>query len=357
MCRPEQGDAAGSAVPSLSQQALAALVDKALKTPGIPEPPLRHEATRAEREAYLEATEPALELLAQIPRAKRDSPEKTSRLLLEDQSAQILAVSRMLAVELADAIDREDLIRAENAVKLAVGYADSVSQRSIPDWVGSGAVADSLSLGVQSVGNRLTDPMEVRLLETLRKLEEDGPNGELVRKSDAARVERWQTATAATTNPVPIESIPMIAGVDPDARVPNLEGLRAALADFAPEGTLEPTVLAAETLIASQHAIAYLQDPRGEVPAVDAARHPVAAFVMTLLNPTLRAASTLPQRRTENLRIVALTIRIANGSPPEALDLLGEIAWSPVSDMLFDYVQRENGFDLVRPRPKVDPTR
>src|SRR5688500_18957154 len=98
--------------PTLSKQAIVTLAAQSLTASGMPEPPLRNESTRAERKEYLAATQGALEQLRKVGSAKSEQRDPSARLLLDDRTEQILAVSRLLAVELADSIDRSDARRA-----------------------------------------------------------------------------------------------------------------------------------------------------------------------------------------------------------------------------------------------------
>jgi hypothetical protein len=106
--------------------------------------------------------------------------------------------------------------------------------------------------------------------------------------------------------------------------------------------------------MASQMAAAYLVDPRGPLPVIDGSRNPIAAFIFSILMPTVSPAPNLVVLRQENLRLLALTLKIAIAEQPVNVTSFGEAAMSPVSGLPFEYVPSEAGFDLVRPRAKVD---
>ncbi len=339
--------------PLLSREAIAALANASLQASGTPEPPLSAAATRASRRAYLDATEAALSSLARLPDAEQEKRSPTASLLLEDQSSRVLTISKLLAVELADSIDRSDAARAERTLRLAVAYADSVAVRSIPDWTASGAVSDTLAMGIRSVEPQLDDDLAGKLGDVLESLVNSGPNEDLVLAADAKRIRSWMDSIAASTESIRVESVPLIAGVDPDTRTPLASEYRDALALLAPDGMIPHDVMVAESRIAADLTAGYLNDPRGPVPSIDEAHHPISAFLLSILKPTITAAPDLANLRSENLRLIALTLKIAASGRPADLKTMGEVAVSPVSGMPFEYIRRESGFDLVRPRHKV----
>jgi len=337
----------------LTKQALASLTAQAVGSSGVPEPPLSRDSTREMRKEYLAATEEALASLAKLPKAPMEKSAQSAKLLLEDQSEQLLQISKLLAVELADAVDRAEPQRADDTLRLAIAYADSVAARSIPDWTASGAVADTLALGIKSVAGQLDEEMVERLTRVLADLETRPPLPESVLASDSRRILRWFDSVKANPDPVPVESVPLIAGVDPEARSRPSDEYMETVKKLAPLGRVPHDAMVVECGMASQLAAAYLVDPRGPLPVIDGSRNPIAAFIFAILMPTVSPAPDLLALRQENLRLVALTLKIAIAEQPVDVASFGEIALSPVSGLPFEFVPAEAGFDLVRPRAKV----
>jgi len=339
--------------PPTTKQSLAALAAQSLGSAGVPEPPLAHDATRLTRGEFLAATEVAFANLAKLPHAPVEEPEESNKLLLEDQTSQVLQISKLLAVELADAIDRAEPQRAGDTLRLAVAYADFVATRSVPDWTASGAVADTLALGIKSVSSQLDEDLVDRLVKVLQDLEKQSPQPESVLVSDSRRILRWFDSVKANPDPVPVESVPLIAGIDPESRTRPSDEFLAKVKKLAPEGKVPHSAMVVECGMASQFAAAYLVDPKGPVPAIDASLNPIAAYIYSILMPTMAAAPDLVALRQENMRLIAMTLRIAIAEQPVDLNSFGKAAISPVSGLIFEYVPTQTGFDLVRPRAKV----
>lgn len=355
-CAERARGSAKSTEPTLSKQAIVALVSQSIASSGLPEPPLRRDSTRTQRKEYLAAIQPALDLLKQVGRAKSENRPKTARLLLDDNTEQVLAISRMLAVEIADAIDRSDTDRTMAAIATASNYVDFVASRSVPDWLASATVADMLAVGVKSVSEQIDPEMADRIALEISKLEAKAANPAEVLRADSLRIEAWLDSVEHIEEAVTPESIELIAGVGPDARAANSNSFIEAVGKIAPGGVVAPDVFVAECRIAAEMVVVYLNDPRGPEPEVDSSRHPISAFLLTILQPTYSEASRLPQLRAENWRLLALTVKVAAADLPEDLSVMGELAISPVSQLPFEYVRRESDFDLARPRAKVGPT-
>src|SRR5688500_2280226 len=175
--------------PTLSKQAIVSLAGRSITTAGMPEPPLRKDSTRAERKEYLSAAQGALEQLKTVGAARSDNMPRSAKLMLDDQSEQVLAISRLLAVELADAIDRSDPRRALSAIQIASDYAKFVSSRSVPDRLASAAIADNLAVGVKSVAAQLDTDLADTLVKELSKLEAQHGDLERVLMGDANRID------------------------------------------------------------------------------------------------------------------------------------------------------------------------
>jgi hypothetical protein len=347
--RPMRGN------PPLDQAALSVLVADALNSSGVPDPPLRKTSTRAERRDYLASTEGALRDLAKLPHARLATSNAGNRLLPEDNTSNVLSISKLLGVELADSIDRSQPERAERAIRLAFAYADSISTRSVPDWVASGAVADTLALAVASVTDQMDEELAERLVLVTESLEKTPPNPDRVLMSDANRIGRWLESIEQFREDVPSETVPHMIGMDPSSRAFSSPEFRKAIESFAPNGQIPHEVLWAECRIAGEQVRTYLMEPRGPRPTVDGGRHPIGALVMTMLNPTVNAAPDLAALRNENLRLLALAIRLSSSPLPEEISSLGDIAHSPVNNLPFEYKRADGGFELVRPRVKAGP--
>jgi hypothetical protein len=274
-------------------------------------------------------------------------------LLPEDNTHEILLISKMLAVEFADAIDRSQPGRAAGAVQLAFDYADSVSRRSVPDWTASGAVADTLALGIRSVHEQLDEKTAEELLLKIAALEKSAPNPNISLVSDAKRIKRWLESIEANKRPVQPETVPHMTGMDPSSRAYSAPEFQKSIEALAPNGEISPDVFYAECRIAAEQAEIYLLEPRGPIPTVDGSRHPIGALVMTMLNPTVQAAADLAKLRQESLRLLALTVKLSGPSPPDDIGMLGEEAISPVSELPFEYRRTNGSFDLVRPRKRA----
>lgn len=339
--------------PVFTKQALAILVAQSLGASGVPEPPLARDSTRAMRKQYLTSAEEALENLARLPKAPHEYPKPSKQLLLPDQSAQILQISKLLAVELADAIDRADAQRADDTLRLAIAYADSVAVRSIPDWTASGAIADTLSQGIKSVAGQLDEEIVDRLGRVLDDLEKRPPSAQSVLASDSRRILAWYGSVRDNPDPVPVERIPLIASLVPESRSRPAEDYLEAVKALAPLGKIPHDTMVVECGLSAEVVGAFLKDPRPPAPTIDAERHPIGALMLSVLAPTFSAAPNLIALRAENLRVIALTLRIAAAEEPTDLSTIGDLAVSPVSGLLFEYLPTEFSFDLIRPRAKV----
>jgi hypothetical protein len=342
--------------PALSKQAIVALVSQSLTASGMPEPPLRKEATRAERKEYLAATQGALDELKKLGTAKTENRPRSAQLLLDDRTEQILAISRLIAVELADAIDRSDANRAVAAIRLASDYASFVSQRSVPDWLASAGISDTLAIAAKSVSSQLDSEMAGLLATELGKLESADADPDDVLLADATRMDEWLKAVETIDDEVSVESIEKMAGGRPDSRAASADALAEAVAVVARSGHVPPNIFIAESRIAVESVATYLREPRGPQPQADSTRHPIAAYLISFLRPTFSDAPRLRELHAENWRLLALTIKVAAADHPEDLSAMGELAISPVSKLPFEYVRRESDFDLTRPRARVDST-
>jgi hypothetical protein len=350
----ERAKGTARAEPALTKQAVVALVAQSLTSSGMPEPPLRKDSTRADRKEYLSATQGALEQLRKIGLAPSENRQPSAELLLEDRTEQVLAISRLLAVELADAIDRSDKVRARATVRTAADYGAFVSDRSVPDWLASASIADTLAVGVKSVATQLDSDMADAVAEELARLEAGKTEPSAVLLADARRIEAWFASAELIREPLTAEAIEKMAGARPDARAGRTDAFAKAVEVIAPNGLVPVETFIAEARIAVDAVATYLKEPNREQPTADSSRHPIAAYIISLLRPTFIDAQRLDELRAENWRLLALTVKVAAADLPEDLSAMGELAISPVSKLPFEYVRREGDFDLARPRPKVD---
>ncbi|MEO7454252.1 MAG: hypothetical protein ABIV13_05765 [Fimbriimonadales bacterium] len=339
--------------PTLSKQAIVTLAARSISSAGMPEPPLRRDSTRADRKEYLAASQGALDQIRKLAVAKDENRHRPAKLSLDSQNEQILAISRMLAVELADSIDRSDPGRALQAIRTASAYARFVSQRSVPDWLASAGVADALAVGVKSVAGQIDSEMAETLTTELTGLEAARVDPSNVLAYDSKRIRLWLAAAQEVDEPLSPESIQLMFGVTADTRATNSDSFLKAVEPLAPSGFVEPDVFEAECRIAAEMVCVYLDEPRGPEPSVDSIRHPIAAHLLSVLRPTFAEAPRLEALRAENWRLLALTIRIAASDLPDDLSAMGDLAISPVTQMPFEYVRRKDDFDLARPRVKA----
>lgn len=339
---------------AFTKQAIVALAAQSLTSSGMPEPPLRRDSTRAERKEYLTATQGALEQLKKIGVARSENRARSAKLLLEDRTEQVLAISRLLAVELADAIDRSDIPRAVATIRTASEYVAFVSERSVPDWLASATIADTLAVGVKSVAAQLDSEVADAIAGEVTELEARKAEPSVVLMADARRIEEWFVSVQSIHEPLNAEAIEKMAGTRSDARAGRTDAFAEAIKEIAPNGLVPVQTFIAEARIAVDTVATYLKEPRGEQPDADSQRHPIAAYIIAILRPTFVEAPRLDALRAENWRLLALTVKVAAADLPEDLSTMGELAISPVSQLPFEYVRREEDFDLARPRPKVD---
>src|SRR5207253_3099260 len=157
------------------------------------EPPLSPKSTRTQRQEYLLATEEALSNLRKLTSAPAARVVISPSLLPENRGDEILAISRLLAVDLADAIDRSNPGRAEATLRVAMRYADMVSCESVSSWVTAGAVSDSLAQGIKSVGRQLDSKMTDTLRRVIDEVDKKPPNSSKAIEGTMARMSAWQT--------------------------------------------------------------------------------------------------------------------------------------------------------------------
>lgn len=323
---------------------------KALEVPGVPDAPLSVTSTRDQRAAYLVATEEAYGALLKLDEAPGSPGLAAPQLIQSIDTNKVLLVSRMLAVNLADAIDRSDQARAELSVKTAIAYADTLAGSSIAEWLVSGTVADSLAQGIKSVGNQLDQPMANGLRSIIDKLQAAGPSEEAVIDDSIDRIENWRRKVAKSLQPVPVSQLILCAGGDPTGRATLSPSLEKELSVVAPDGKVPYNLMASEAKLVVDTAVSHLRSKEAQT-AIDPKLHPVAGLYWSLIRQSIEAAPDLAEIRRENLRMLSLTLRVLVAKMPDDLAAFGEDAVSPVTGMKFVYKKSNEGFELLRPRP------
>ncbi|MBA3726806.1 MAG: hypothetical protein H0W86_10225, partial [Armatimonadetes bacterium] len=291
-----------------NQPDLLASALEALRYPGIPEAPLSSTSTRQQRSDYLIATEAAMAHLIKLPGTRGGLMAHGPALIGPDRTTEILSVSRLLAVNLADAIDRSDPVRAEQILRIAFVYADAMSRQSIEEWLASGAVADTLAQGIKSVGTQLDSAMSDRLRGVIKELEGKGPSHMAVLDATAVRLTRWRMRLQRSSAPVKVGQLVHLVGGDPNGR-PNVNAeLAKSIEAFVGSDTVSAQVVREESKLVVASVLAHLRDGKTSL-ELDREAHPIAALYMSLIRPSLEAAAILPKVRHENLRLLSLTLR------------------------------------------------
>lgn len=333
---------------------LVAAAAAALKVSGIPEPPLAAESTRQQRQEYLVATEEALSTLRKLPAAGPDAPAVGDTLIPHDRTSEVLALGKLLAVELADAIDRSDAKRTEDALRLAFIYSDSLYKDSIAAACAGASVADSLVLGLKSVAGQLDSPLTTKLIETLDSIERHPPQPSAAIAESQNRIARWLKKVKAINESPKVADLLFVAGADQHMRLTSTPEFQKALKGLEVDGRIPADVLAKESELVVERVAEYLHAAgSGERPTLNSpelSAHAIAALYISVVRPSIEAAPRLGQMRLENIRILRLAIRILSADSPDDLSSFGEDAVSPVNQMKFRYTKTKGGFELERPR-------
>jgi hypothetical protein len=333
-----------------ADEVIVAAADK-LMAAHVPGAPLAPGVTRRQRSDYLLATEEALRLLKGL--ANAGPPRHVVSGFLEDRGStqRIIGIGSLLAVELADAIDREDTRRAFETVRLAYTYADCASSEGVADWEAAGAVSDCLVRGLKSLGTFLDAKFSAVLRQAVLEAGRGGPDPVAVIKLEVTRISSWQAATERVGD-VRVEQLLRSVG---SARRPS-PALVNALRRFAANGTISKDLISAESRLAAAVCERYaMGHGRVALAIPEAEKHPLAALYLEQIRPSIEAAPYLAQLREENLRMMALSVRLMEADPPNDLSAFGEDAISPVSGMKFGYRKLGGGFELIRPR-KLEKT-
>lgn len=347
--------AAPPPVVELSSDQLIAKALDGLKVPGVPDAPLSTTATRQERGEYLLATEAPRKSLEELLIAPVPNLQPSNTLLSADRTDEILAFSRILGVQIADAVDRGNADDAKKAFFIGFRYADLVSRTSVGDWVASGAVADGLCQGIKSAAKQLDSKTAAALRQAVEDLNAKAPDPGGTILETVNRIKSWAAHTGSSKEDVSAEQALMEIASNTSGRqlpTPAVEALKKRTAN----GVLSAAFRAKEVILAQVRAEEFLNGARSgstmQLRVPDPAVNPLAALYLSVLRPNIEAAPKLAEIREENLRLVALTVRIIAAGMPADLTAFGQDAISPVSGMRFEYKKSGDSFELVRPRSK-----
>ncbi|MCH8274505.1 MAG: hypothetical protein IH851_06930 [Armatimonadetes bacterium] len=360
---PASGDGSeNEEPPTLAAAELLPQVLAALQVSGIPPAPLGIEATRSEREEYLLAVEKAVGLLAKLEDSDDLRPSPDPVMAPPFRGDEVMTVGRVLAVELADAIDRSDPERAAAALRAAFRYADFAAGESVAAALSAEGVAETLALGLRSVGRQLDTELTERLTAALHELESAPPVFSTTLQNEIERLDAWHAGVSAMTDPITVDQLIASVAAGTIGRPPVMEALEEAIRDLADErvgdrNTLTARVVSEEAGVAYEEARRVL-DAASDRTAVlarwpDPAEHPIATLFLRRMRPWLEAASKLKEVRAESLRLLSLHIRLLASEPPDTLESFGEEAMSPASGLPFEYIRTETGYELARPPHQV----
>jgi len=332
---------------------------RSLQVSGIPEPPLGRRATREERTEFLLATKKCLEALLMLPQAKPGTFNPPPNLVPPNRTEEILVLSRVLAVELADAIDRNDAKRAVTALRAAFHYADYVASESIASALAASAITDILISGVKTVSSQLDASMTERLLNTIEETSNTPAPLDDTFRNETARLRNWKDSLVQSKQPVSVSQflskIKEFTSAENRLK-PDAEKMLRALAKKTDRKTenLPPTLLAQGASLAFRKVEETLSGARKGKPIpnldLDPKAHPIASLYLWRLKPWLTSAKDLDVIRQENFRLLALSVRLLSMELPDSLQAFGEAAISPVNGLPFEYKRIENDFELLRPR-------
>lgn len=261
----------------------------------------------------------------------------------------------LFAVELADAIDRDEPQRASRALAAAFAYSDEIASRSVSQWVRANGLADRLCVGIRSVAEQVEDQIAEQIEATLKDIASWTVDPRPAIEFSERRVEEWRAKAISQT---PVSGLLATYGTSLNGRQvlsPELAHRIRSLAqakgnaELLSAATLKPEVeIAAEALLSFLRAA--LQNPAAAVPLPDAEQHPIALLFVLYFRSEMELAPRLVPLRLESIRLVSLTARIIAANFPKDLTPFGEDAISPVTNLLFGYKVDGEDFELLRPR-------
>ncbi|HWP30709.1 MAG TPA: hypothetical protein VNK96_03145 [Fimbriimonadales bacterium] len=332
---------------------------QSLQVSGIPEPPLNAKSTREDRTTFLLATKKCLQALLMLPQAETSTFVPPPNLVPPNRTEEILVLSRVLAVELADAIDRNDAKRAAAALRAAFHYADYVASESIASALAASAITDVLISGVKTVSSQLDASMTEHLLNTIEEVANSPAPIESTFQNEKARLRKWKDTLAHSKQPVSVAQFlsKIKEFLSAENRLnPDTEKMLRAFAKKTSKKSesLPPALLAQGASLAYRRVEETLAAALKGKPTpnldLDPKSHLIASLYLWRLKPWLINAKDLDAIRQENFRLLALSIRLLSMELPDSLQTFGENAISPVNGLPFEYKRLENDFELVRPR-------
>lgn len=346
--------------PASPQDAIAAALH-ALQVPGIPEPPLKPGVTRAEREAYLLATSKAVEAMRSF--ATFDSAPKPAAptLAAPNRTEEVAALAPVLAVELADAIDRSDPARASSAIRAALSYADYVTMESVSGGLTAGTVADYLANAIRTTPKQIDATMYNTLSEWIDEFKNRRNVANASLQAEISRLKEWLGKMDPEGPPVAVEAV-LHTVRESGMRKPVPPEASEALARFARKhsaggDTLPARVVVEEAKIAIDLAVEMLENlikesPKPpEWPVIKVEEHPIASLYFSIINPYSNQAGDVGKLREEGLMLVELAVKLSHlAELPADLNGFGEGATSPYNGRTYVFRHVEGGYELARPR-------
>ncbi len=335
----------------------------ALQSGGIPPPPLAPNATRQDRRDYLLAVErvsQSLENLLGVQGAREvPSPSLVPPLRMEE----VLALGRVCAVELADAVDAGDAQRASRVLRIAYRYADFTATESVASALCSEGITEVLVQGLSSVRNQMDGELARQLVETVDDLlQQPYPLNEVI-THELERLKAWKQSLVERKEALTVDQLLSILAPTTGRRRPPTEQMAQEIRNYLYRQTgqkeiIPPDLLRAQMELAFQEVErVYEGARRGEVLPVAGekfASAPIASLCLAPMRTWLESAGRLPLVRRESLHYLRLYVKLLSQPLPENLDAFGEEAINPLTGRLFYYKKKEDGFDLLRVLPSVE---
>lgn len=361
-CKKEE-PASRSDIPrptKMVERTMDALINEAIaaqQVAGIPEPPLARDATREDREKYLLASQKSIEALRHLLGAKKPEHRIGEDISPINRKEEIATISKILAVELADSIDRSDDDRVKQTIRIAYTYADFISEESIDAFLASAMITDHLMLGVRTVAKQIdSNILDILMEETEKLLHKESPALKCL-DNEIKRLSNWNQRVAQSTTGITVEKL-IISVLDANAALTLPTDISDSLKATTEqtEGIIPADVLIRGTQIAYDIAEMTLnaakQGKATEIKYLESKEFPVASLYLYKIRSWLEYSPKLMELRQENLVLLRLFIRLCTMEPPANLEVFGEDAISPYNLQTFDYKVTEDTFELARPRMK-----
>lgn len=371
-CKRPDADAATDGAPQPAETLTAGqLISQALdltKTAAVAEPPLERTSTRTDREKYLEAVGLALEKLRNVPAGSRFAGDPPVSMFPIERAPEVLRLGRLFAVDLADAVDRNEPERAAAVLRAAFNCSDYLSTESVSASVAAAGVADMLGTGLVSVGKQLDSHLSERLIHELDRLESVTQSATAALDNERARLAAWCKSLSESKESKQIDELVQGVTGQSSGRFQADEQLLRNLRQFAKRTSGESDSIPADVIAqecelavstATQVLGAASEGRAAPLVLPDPAQHPLAVLYLSVMRPWLEAAPTIAALRLESLRLLKLHIQILALGLPDTLDSFGETAKSPVNGQPFQYRKSDTEYELLRPRlapPKAGTT-